>query len=315
MAKSVYANNKLHKEQVNDAWTKLFELIPFGSKVLDVGCSSGNFGAELRAKKQCEVIGVDIFEDDLKIAAKHLDKVFLRNVERDNFDDLGQFDVMLMADVIEHLIDPVPALEKLKKRLKKSGILVFSVPNMANIGVRLELLKGRFEYTKYGILDQTHLHYYDRIQLSQVLRDAGFTIVKTDNTVRDVPRDIAKKYLAEVGLVPSEKFWKRAEDIDAISFQFIGVAIAEPGEHAPMETKAPHDFVSESIDQIHEQYGDEIQRLTRNVEDITTVSAKQKSDLKRVEKELSDIYSSRAWKALDAAHGVVHKIRKLHSKK
>ncbi|MCA9301584.1 class I SAM-dependent methyltransferase [Candidatus Saccharibacteria bacterium] len=247
---SVYSDNKLHHKDDNDAWTKLYDLVPVGVKVLDVGCSSGNFGAELIGKKKCTVVGIDIDKDDVELSKKRLTESHLLNIESDDLSIVGKFDVIVMADVIEHLIDPAKALKKLGKHLNPDGKLIFSVPNMANFANRIELLKGRFEYTEYGLLDQTHLHYYDRVQLEAVLADGGFEVEYYNNTIRDIPKRVLAKELGLMGLsVSDDTFWKLASHIDSITFQFIGVARASSNvRHAAVISKTPYDFVSRQID-------------------------------------------------------------------
>lgn len=130
----------------NTTWFKMFNNIPEKSRVLDIGCSSGNFGEELQKSKGCEVIGVDLDKDDVKRAAKLLKAAHVMNIETDDFSKLGKFDRVIFADVLEHLVDPVASLQKVKKLLKPGGQVLFSIPNMAHMGTRLMLLTGKFGY-------------------------------------------------------------------------------------------------------------------------------------------------------------------------
>lgn len=304
MTTSVYASNTLHREDDNEAWTKIFEFVPRGTSVLDVGCSSGNLGKELITKKGCTVTGIEPNKSDADLARRNLDKVYARNIETDPIDDLPRFDVIVMADVIEHLMDPVPALKKIKRHLGRGGILVFSVPNMANISVRLELLRGRFEYADYGVLDQTHLHYYDRIQLEMVLQQAGFSVEVYNNTIRDVPRKVLVSYLNKLGLhIKSEsKFRRIFSSVDAISFQFIGVARSSQKSHAVTKSKTPYDFMSKYIDDVLDRASSQNKKLRQE-------NAKLESELCGKRKELQDIYSSRAWKVISGLRRLMRSIR------
>ena len=295
MALSVYAKNALRANQTNDGWTKLYNEVPESAKILDIGCSTGNFGAELIKNKQCTVVGLDINEDDLKVAQKHLTNVFKRNIERDNIDDLGKFDVVIMADVIEHLIDPVTALQKVKNQLNPGGMLIFSVPNMANFATRLELLAGRFTYTEYGLLDETHLHYYDRVELEKVLARAGFQVTEYNNSVRDVPREAAEDLLKSVGLTADKKFWELATHIDSITFQFIGIAKPGKAKHVDVSTKTPHDFISDMIDTI-EARGKEQQNALRA--DLQAQLKAMEAARDTIEAQLKLIENSKGWKAV-----------------
>ena len=93
-----------------------------------------------------------------------------------------QFDVVLLLDVLEHLRDPERILRRARRALT-GGRVIVSLPNVANVTVRLTLLFGRFEYTERGILDRTHLRFFTRRSALRMLRDAGFTVEHREMTV------------------------------------------------------------------------------------------------------------------------------------
>ena len=95
-------------------------------------------------------------------------------------DYLNYFDFILFMDVLEHLDDPWNVLKKMKIYLKDGGFVVISVPNIANWAVRWNLLWGNFEYGTRGILDKTHLRFFNEKSAKKLLEDAGFEIVKYD---------------------------------------------------------------------------------------------------------------------------------------
>ena len=94
-----------------------------------------------------------------------------------------RFDRVLLLDVLEHLVRPERLLAEVRPALKESGRLVVSVPNVANITVRLALLFGRFHYTDRGILDRTHLNFYTRKTARAFLEENGWEIVAAKTTV------------------------------------------------------------------------------------------------------------------------------------
>jgi hypothetical protein len=75
---------------------------------------------------------------------------------------------------------PEEILSKLKTCVKKDGELLVSLPNVANLYVRLNLLLGRFPYHTKGILDSSHLHFYTRRSAERMLTKTGWEIVKRD---------------------------------------------------------------------------------------------------------------------------------------
>jgi SAM-dependent methyltransferase len=90
---------------------------------------------------------------------------------------LGTFDVVLYADVLEHLVDPLSELKKAAQFLAPDGVMIISVPNVAHWSVRVNMLRGRFNYAPTGIMDATHLRWFTSRTLLQLLKRAGFAPV------------------------------------------------------------------------------------------------------------------------------------------
>lgn len=81
-----------------------------------------------------------------------------------------------MRDIIEHLSDPARALASLTQHLTSDGLVVVSVPNVAHLWVRLQLLFGRFEYADRGILDRTHLRFFTRRRLLRLVAECKLEV-------------------------------------------------------------------------------------------------------------------------------------------
>ncbi len=92
------------------------------------------------------------------------------------------FDVIVLADVLEHLVDPLLVLIRLRDHLKTGGEIIVSLPNVSCYNMRLGLLLGQFNYRDYGVLDSTHLRFFTKRTAKCLVRDAGFQIVKIDVT-------------------------------------------------------------------------------------------------------------------------------------
>jgi glycosyltransferase involved in cell wall biosynthesis len=152
--------------------------------VLDIGCGEGFFAAEL-ARSGNRITGVDdrvapanaIFE---RYFSADLDGGIGPVVEQLN----GQrFDRVLLLDVLEHLKSPGQILEQSHAVLKREGSLIVSLPNVANIWVRIMLLFGRFNYQQRGLLDKTHLRFFTRRTARRLLEENGYTIETERETV------------------------------------------------------------------------------------------------------------------------------------
>lgn len=154
------------------------ELIPNNSKVLEIGCATGFMGKYLRREKHCYVVGIEKGIDEVKEAKKSLNKVIDGDVEEKIILARigGKFDVVLASAVIEHLKDPWGALISWKKFLKKDGYLIITTSNIAHWSIRLQLLMGKFNYQEYGILDNTHLHFFTTETFKKLVKDCGYKI-------------------------------------------------------------------------------------------------------------------------------------------
>lgn len=177
---------------------------PSGVRVLDVGCGSGLLGSELKAGGN-EVWGLDNAVDVEGVAAGRLDRFVRADVTDGAAVEaaLGgeTFDVLVFADVLEHLPDPVATLRAHLGNLRPGGTVMVSVPNVAIWNVRLGLLAGRFAPTSTGTLDKTHLRFFTRATLDRLLAEAGLTV-----QWRDITPGLARPF------VPLAKRFGGAED-------------------------------------------------------------------------------------------------------
>lgn len=111
-----------------------------------------------------------------------------------------EFDYILFADVLEHLRDPEAVLKRALPSLKAGGKVIVSVPNIANLVMRLSLLAGRFDYTERGILDRTHLRFFTLANLKRMIANCGCDIVTVAAT--PVPMQLALPFTAHALFAP-----------------------------------------------------------------------------------------------------------------
>lgn len=156
----------------------ILELVPRSARtVLDVGCGAGLLGQQLRERQPCEVWGIECDPDAAREAHQRLDRVIEAPV-------LGaapalpraHFDTLIAADVLEHLPDPLAALRVLVPSLAPGATIVISLPNVQHHSVVRDLLRGRFTYRPAGILDHTHLRFFTRASIFDLVRRAGLTV-------------------------------------------------------------------------------------------------------------------------------------------
>lgn len=145
-------------------------------RLLEIGCSTGYLSEALQ-RRGCRITGVEIDAAAGAAAQRWCERVVIGDVETMDLAQLGSgYDVLLLADILEHLRDPVSVLRRLRPLLATDGYAVISVPNVANWAMRLGLLIGRWNYTERGILDRTHLRFFTRTTIQSTLADCGFAI-------------------------------------------------------------------------------------------------------------------------------------------
>jgi len=151
--------------------------VPPGSRVLDVGCGTGYLGEALAARG-CLVWGIDVDLEAVRAARPYYEDVAALDLDR--VDRLPwpttRFDVILAADVLEHLRYPSRTLRLLRCHLEPEGRLIVSLPNVAHLSVRVPLLFGRFRYRETGILDRTHLSLYTFETARELVESGGFRV-------------------------------------------------------------------------------------------------------------------------------------------
>ena len=247
-AVSPYAKHEYSAGTHNNSWANLFELIPDGARVLDVGCSTGNFGAALIRDKNCTVVGIDTNAADIAEAKLALTDAQVIDITVPGVvAGLDRFDVILFADVLEHLPDPRATLRSLRSSLNPTGFVAFSIPHMGHLSVRLDLMSGQFPYTETGLLDRTHFHFYDRLEIDDLFIDGGYTIVDERPVVVQYPDSWLRDRLAQLGLTPDAKFFSLMSDTESQVFQYIGTAyptgIESTRQSAGRERPMPNDEI------------------------------------------------------------------------
>jgi 2-polyprenyl-3-methyl-5-hydroxy-6-metoxy-1,4-benzoquinol methylase len=141
-----------------------------GLRVLDAGCGFATTSAHIQ-KLGNEVTGIEDSAVACEVAAKRLSRVVHANLIDA---DLGaeKFDVLIFADVLEHLPWPVGVLRRYLQWLKPDGSVILSLPNVGLWSVRFAHLLGRWEYEETGVLDRTHLRFFTRRTARWLLEQA-----------------------------------------------------------------------------------------------------------------------------------------------
>jgi len=207
----------------------VLESIPMTARrFLDLGCGAGNLGAAIKEQRGGEVVGVTFSEPEAELAAKRLDRVLVADL--DDFvppKDLGTFDVVICSHVLEHLREPSRLLRVLRPCLGAHGVLVVALPNILYWKQRALMLRGHFKYTGGGLMDSTHLRFFDWDAACSLLTESGYELCEPRATGH-LPLPVVR------GLLPAKcAKWidgfatKRFPGLFGVQFVLIGRPIAQ----------------------------------------------------------------------------------------
>ena len=195
-----------------------------GGTLLDLGAAGGELGSAVR-ERFSRTTGFEYNVDCVGQLKGRFDDIVIADLER-----LKQLpanvDAIVLADVLEHLRSPASALELVRRALADDGRVFISVPNIANITVRLGLLFGIFEYRDRGILDHTHVRFYTSRTFRREVERAGFRIIATHGSSIPV-RLVIGSFTPEFVLRMLEKFltWITRLWRSLFAYQLIVVAV------------------------------------------------------------------------------------------
>lgn len=184
----------------------LIEQMPYNpdAKVLEIGCGGGDTLIALKRRKLAkEIYGVELFDlKDSNQRNPEIDKLFIGNIETDIPDfPKDYFDVILCGDVLEHLADPWRVIERITPFLKMGGVIIVSCPNIREIfNLSKILFTGRFKYQNSGIMDKTHLRFFGKEDLADMLTTSQLKPVKVMPNYFITPRRKKFKFI-HVGLL------------------------------------------------------------------------------------------------------------------
>ncbi len=168
--------------------TDLLKLLPQDIKIeksLDVGCGLGKTSAYLKSKyKIKETVGIEYVPEIAQAAKANIDRVYSLSVDQDELPfSKDEFDLILLADILEHLIDPWAVAKRFVSFLKPGGYAIFSLPNIQNWKIILKLLTNKWEYQDHGILDRTHLRFFTVKTSRKLVQQTGLNSLKITRTM------------------------------------------------------------------------------------------------------------------------------------
>lgn len=212
----------------NNSHSSVLRMVGFNKRVLEAGCASGHVSKMLFAQG-CSVVGIEMDATVVEPARAWVDRLIVGD-----FDDAAlwdelrgeQFDVVLFGDVLEHLKDPLGTLREAVRHLVPSGFVVLSVPNIAHADVKIALLNGTFQYRESGLLDETHIHFFTKESILELVKNAGLIPTQIERVTVPV-------FATELGIQPGdvgeEVLQAVLRDRESETYQFVVRASLDDG--------------------------------------------------------------------------------------
>jgi glycosyltransferase involved in cell wall biosynthesis/2-polyprenyl-3-methyl-5-hydroxy-6-metoxy-1,4-benzoquinol methylase len=268
----------------NSSLKKILHFIEEGKHIVDVGCATG-YLASLLQQKDCIVTGIEINPGAAKVAEKYCEKVIIADLDFVPITEIlpnHKFDVVIFGDVLEHLRNPWKVLEESKNILKEDGFIVASIPNIAHGAIRLALLGGKFKYTRFGILDDTHLRFFTRETVEDLFQKTGYIIDKIDVTKLPVfcDSDLVPKINENNFSQEVIQDLQRDKDINTLQFIVRAFPLSQEGKYNLLKIRYEKLLVEQKLVE------SQLQQTQSQVKQINTELEVSQSQLQHTQSQL-----------------------------
>ncbi len=236
----------------NNAHSYELQMLGWGKRVLELGPAAGYFTAGMVAQN-CVVTVIEGNESYRTALEQIAEKTIIGDLNQAGILDQvdGLFDAVVCGDVLEHLLDPQRVLCELTRFLAPGGKVIVSVPNIAHVDIRLKLLEGRFEYTPAGLLDETHIRFFTRASVHELVRRAGLVIL--DMRTTRIPA-FHSEQAPTPGILPDALLQQILQDPDAETYQFVFMAVKEDGQHQINQLALNYTSLQQRFDQLQDSH-------------------------------------------------------------
>jgi 2-polyprenyl-3-methyl-5-hydroxy-6-metoxy-1,4-benzoquinol methylase len=192
-----------------------------GTRVLELGTGPGTVTRILHGKG-CKVTGVEIDADAIALCRPFCERIIQGNLTSMTwFEALKgeQFDAIVIADVLEHLPNPQVLLEQLPAFLGPEGFLLISLPNASHLSILACLLSGVFPYQTKGLLDNTHLRFFGRKDIDNLLNASGFMWQRWETV--ELPPAQSELNAYWLGLSDADRAFLQQRTVDGLVYQHV----------------------------------------------------------------------------------------------
>jgi 2-polyprenyl-3-methyl-5-hydroxy-6-metoxy-1,4-benzoquinol methylase len=158
-------------------------------RVLEIGAGPGSITKLLTSVSNCRVTVLDIDAESIKKLAPYCERAYQADLNNAAWPKIleqeKKFEVLVAADVLEHVYEPLVVLKAMKGFLNEDGYMVISLPHVGHSVIHACMLEEDFEYGEFGLLDRTHIRFFGMKNIQKLFEDAGLKIVHAEFVVRD----------------------------------------------------------------------------------------------------------------------------------
>lgn len=168
---------------------RVVRLVGENKRVLEIGSGPGSITRLLTMVSKCRVTALDIDAESIAKIEPYCERAYQVDLNSAAWPNIlgkeNTFDVLVAADVLEHVYEPLTVLKTMKGFLNDDGYMVISIPHVGHSVVHACLLEEDFEYGDFGLLDRTHIRFFGIKNIQSLFEDAGLKIVHAEFVVRD----------------------------------------------------------------------------------------------------------------------------------
>lgn len=175
-----HADRVASLNEIGSERLKAIEWVRRGDVVLEIACHTGLLSEWLVKEKKCSITGVDINPNALELAKEFLHEAKEINIETEDFWEYlasKKYDSIICMHILEHLVAPWDFLTKITQTLTPEGQIIIALPNITNAKDRFQILFGNFNYTLDGVMDKTHLRFFNQQTARELITSAGLEII------------------------------------------------------------------------------------------------------------------------------------------
>lgn len=151
-------------------------------RVLEIGCGPGSITKILAEQGSCKVTGLELDPEAIRKVTPYCEQVLQADLNSSEWtqrlDGMDKFDVVVAADVLEHLYNPWSVLPQMASLLNSEGYIVISLPHIGHAAVMACLINGDFEYRDWGLLDRTHIRFFGLKNIETLFAQANLKIIE-----------------------------------------------------------------------------------------------------------------------------------------